>query len=132
MLPWFFHLSRAHIIQIIHIHITISGLVREEELNLLMLILAWMARRCPRRFKPFLHNSNKPISKDRLVLAHLIQPQCLICQLIVIMSLTLQELQQTTLVTFQVSYTLYDNMDSRFYRIMCSYSKYKPCDHAPI
>ena len=71
-----------------------------------MLILAWMARRCPRRFRPFLHNSNKPINKDRLDLAHLIQPPCLICQLIVIMSLTLQELQQTTLVTFQVSCTI--------------------------
>ena len=113
MLPWFFHPSQAHLIQIIHIRITISELVREEERNLLMLILAWMARRCPRRFTPFLHNSNKPISKDRRVLAHLIQPPCLICQLIVIMSLTLQELQQTTLVTFQVSYAVYDDIYSK-------------------
>ena len=121
MLPWFFHLSQAHIIQIIHIHITTSELVREEELNLLMLILAWMARRCPPRFRPFLHNNNKPINKDRLDLAHLIQPPCLICQLIVIMSLTLQELQQTTLVTFQVSFTI-DNTYSIYDRITINFS----------
>ena len=96
-----------------------------------MLILAWMARRCPRRFRLFLHNSNKPINKDRLDLAHLIQPPCLICQLIVIMSLTLQELQQTTLVTFQVSYTVYDHMYSML-DIHDQFFNFKPCDHAPI